>query len=245
MGGHGWRYEDFRQTVQGKLEARLPFFAMILPTTFKQKYPDLENNLKANTKRLTSWFDVYKTLSHILVYPKEPDSSIHGRSLLNEVPAVRSCKDAYIPSHWCPCLQWTAVDPRHNHVQRAVLHTVKYINSVNSHDPLGARYCAQLTLGEVQHSEVETPPNEVLRVLESDNDGNELVYGYNPRGKSQCKYQITFQTLPNNGIFEASVQYDKGKFNVEGGVNRINEYGEQLKCIARLLPHLSKYCFCK
>ncbi|XP_028408934.1 uncharacterized protein LOC114531525 [Dendronephthya gigantea] len=245
MGDHGWRYGDFRQTVQGKLEERLPLFTIILPTTFREKYPNLDQNLKTNTKRLTSWFDVYKTLSHVLVYPKEPDSSIHGTSLLNEVPAVRSCKDAHIPSHWCPCLQWTAVNPHHNHVQRAVLHTVKYINSINSRDPLGAWHCAPLTLGEVKHSEVETPSNEVLRFFESGKDGYEPVNGYKTGTKDQCNYQITFQTLPSNGIFEASVKYDKGEFRVEGGVSRINEYGDQPKCIARLLPHLRKYCLCK
>jgi hypothetical protein len=245
MGDHGWRYGDFRQTVQGKLEERLPLFTMILPEWFKKKYPQLDKNLKTNTQRLTSWYDGYATLNHLLTYPKEPDGLPHGKSLLTEIPAVRSCKDANIPSHWCPCLQWTAVDGKHNHVQRAVLETVRYINDLNSHEPFAVENCAQLKLGEVKHSEVETPSNEVLTFFESGHDGYDAINAFNPGAKDQCNYQITFQTLPNNGIFEASVTYVEGQFRVRGGVSRINAYGDQPKCIATTLPHLRKYCLCK
>ena len=245
MGDHGWRFGDFRQTVQGKLEERLPFFTMTLPRWFKQKYPQIHKNLKTNTQRLTSWYDVYATLNHLLTYPKEPQGLPHGRSLLNEIPAVRSCKDANIPSHWCPCLQWTAVDQQHNHVQHAVLETVRYINDLNSNEPLAAKHCTQLMLGEVKHSEVETPSNEVMMFFESGKDGYDPINSYNPGAKDQCNYQITFQTLPNNGIFEATVTFVEGQFHVKGSVSRINAYGDQPKCIATILPHLRKYCLCK
>ncbi|CAB4007103.1 predicted protein [Paramuricea clavata] len=244
MGDHGWRYGDFRQTVQGKLEERLPLFTMILPEWFKQKYPKLDKNLKTNTQRLTSWYDAYAMLNHILVYPKEPEGLINGKSMLTEIPAVRSCKDAHIPSHWCPCLQWTAVDKQHGHVRRAVLETVRYINDLNSHEPLAAKHCVQLALGEVKHSEVETPSNELLTFYETGHDGYDPINTYNPGAKDQCNYQITFRTVPNNGIFEATVAYVEGQFYVKGGVSRVDSYGDQPKCIASTLPHLRKYCLC-
>ena len=245
MGDHGWRYGEFRQTVQGKLEERLPLFTMILPKWFKQKYPKLDKNLKTNTERLTSWYDAYATLRHILVYPNEPEGVPNGRSLLTEVPAVRSCKDAHIPSHWCPCLQWTAVDQRHNHVQRAVLEAVRYINDLNSREPLAAKHCRRLEAYKLKHAEVETPSNEVLKFDKSGHDGYDPIYRKGAGNKNQCKYQITFQTSPNNGIYEVTVAFVKGTFSVKGGISRINAYGDQPKCIADSLPHLRKYCLCK
>lgn len=242
MGDHGWRYGDFRQTVQGKLEERLPFFTMTFPKWFKEKYPELDKNLKINTQRLTSWYDSYATLNHILTYPKEPDGVVNGKSLLTEIPAVRSCKDAHIPSHWCPCLQWTAVDSVHNHVQRAVSEAVRYMNDLNMREPLAVKHCASLALSQVKHSEVETPSNEVLRFYQSKN--GQYVSYEGPGVKNKCNYQITFQTVPNNGIFETSVSYSGGEFHVKGEVSRIDAYGNQPKCIANSLPHLRKYCFC-
>lgn len=244
MGDHGWRYGKFRQTIQGKLEERLPLFTMIFPEWFKRKYPELDKTLKINTHRLTSWYDVYATLNHILVYPKEPQGLVNGKSLLTEIPAVRSCKDAHIPSHWCPCLQWTPVDQRHDHVHRAVLETVRHINELNSRETLAARHCEKLTLGEVKHSEVETVSNEVLNFYKSGKN-EEPVLAYYPGVKDQCNYQVTLTTLPNNGIFEATVGYVGGEFRVKGSVSRIDSYGDQPKCIADSLPHLRKYCQCK
>ena len=242
MGDHGWRYGDFRQTVQGKLEERLPFFTMTFPERFKAKYPALDKNLKINTQRLTSWYDSYATLNHILTYPKEPDGVVNGKSLLTEIPAVRSCENAHIPSHWCPCLQLTAVDSVHNHVQRAASEAVRYMNDLNMRESLAAKQCAPLTLSQVKHSEVETPSNEVLRFYQSKN--GQYVSHEGPGVKNKCNYQITFQTVPNNGIFETSVTYSRGEFQITGDVSRIDAYGDQPKCIADLLPHLRKYCFC-
>ena len=243
MGDHGWRYGEFRETVQGKLEERLPLFTMVFPPSFKKNYPILDKNLKINTQRLTSWFDVYATLNHLLVYPKQPGNLPHGKSLLTEMPADRSCKDANIPAHWCPCLQWTAANIQHNHINRAVQETVKFINDLNFQEPIAAKHCSQLTLGEVKHSEVETPSNEVLSFFKTGKNGYELKA--KTLTKNECNYQITFSTLPNQGIFEASVTYVNGQFMVKGDVSRINAYGDEPRCIAKSLPHLRKYCYCK
>lgn len=99
LGDHGWRYGDFRQTMQGKSEERLPLFSMTFPKWFKDKYSNAAKNFETNTKRLTSWFDVYATFSHLLEYPNKPKALNHGISLLTEVPLNRSCKDARIPKH--------------------------------------------------------------------------------------------------------------------------------------------------
>ena len=246
LGDHGWRYGDFRQTIQGKLEERLPFFTMAFPKWFKKRYPDIAKNLETNTKRLTSWFDVYATFNHLLDYPNDPKELKHGVSLLTEVPVARTCKEASVPEHWCPCVSWSAVDHHHNHMQRAALEAVNHINNLNFHEPLGAERCAELSLQKLRRAEVETPSAKVLRFRRSGNDGYEPEYFRSvPRAKDKCRYHVTFITLPNHGMFEATVHYVYGRFLVKGSVSRINKYGDQPKCIADILPHLRKYCQCK
>ena len=243
LGDHGWRFGEFRQTVQGKLEERLPLFTMTFPRWFKKRYQTLAKNLKTNTERLTSWFDVYATFNHLLEYPNKPR---HGTSLLTKIPTERSCKDAKIPQHWCPCVQWLTVDYQHEHLQKAAITTINHINDLVFHESLGAEHCSELKLLNFIRAEVETPTTHVLKFSESGKDGYKPIYSSRKiQPKDRCSYQITFTTLPNNGVFEASVDYVYGRLLVKGSINRINKYGKQPKCIANLLPHLRKYCYCK
>ena len=245
LGDHGWRYGDFRQTVQGKLEERLPLFSMTFPKWFKQKYPTLANNLRTNTQRLTSWFDVYATFNHLLTYPKEPQRFDHGTSLLNEVPLERSCTDASIPEHWCPCVQWSDVDHKHEHLKYAALTAINHINNLNFQEPLAVEKCSKLSLLEMKNAMIETPTRKVLRFRRSGKDGYVPQFSHDIRPKDHCNYQITFVTFPNHGVFEASVHFESGRFFVKGSISRINKYGDQPKCIADTFPHLRKYCYCK
>lgn len=246
LGDHGWRFGDFRQTVQGKLEERLPLFTMTFPKWFKKQYPALAENLRINTQRLTSWFDLYATFNHILDYPNKPKNLKHGTSLLTEIPTDRSCQDASIPEHWCPCMIWSAVDHKHYHVKQAALEAVNHINNLIFRESLGAERCLELSLDKLSRADVETMTTKVLRFDKSGKDGYEPKYlSSTKHDKNKCHYQVTLVTLPNNGIFEASVHYAYGRFIVKGTVSRINKYGDQPKCIADILPHLRKYCQCK
>ncbi|XP_028405370.1 uncharacterized protein LOC114527863 [Dendronephthya gigantea] len=246
FGDHGLRTSDFRQTLQGKLEERLPLFTMTFPKWFKERYPKAAKNLQANTKRLTTWYDLHATFEHILEYGNKQEKSKHGISLLTKVPPTRSCNDASIPLHWCPCLQWSAVDHRHVHMQEGALEAINHINNLIFHVPLSAKKCSKLSLAKIIRAEVETASPQVLRFAQSGKDGYEPEYSDDEvQPKGRCRYQITFRTLPNHGIFEATVHYVSGKFVVKGGISRINKYGDQPKCIAKSIPHLREYCYCK
>ena len=66
MSDHGARYSHVRATVQGKLEERLPYFSFRFPPWFEQVHPDVVNNVKTNTHRLTTSFDIHETFMEIL-----------------------------------------------------------------------------------------------------------------------------------------------------------------------------------
>ena len=94
MGDHGSRNSEYRGTMQGKLEERLPWFSISLPSDFQRRFsPDLVANLRGNQPVITSSFDVHATLRHILTYPNLP-SGEHTKSLFEKLPRNRTCKDA-------------------------------------------------------------------------------------------------------------------------------------------------------
>ena len=82
---HGIRYTEVGKTLQGKLEERLPFMSNTVPRWFTEKYPDLYKNFVHNSKVLTTLFDVYAILRHILSYPNYPGDTITGQSLFTKI----------------------------------------------------------------------------------------------------------------------------------------------------------------
>ncbi|KAK7576635.1 hypothetical protein V9T40_012921 [Parthenolecanium corni] len=63
---HGMRFGEIKRTHVGWLEERMPFIYFYLPPSFKTTYPRRYQNLLANKNKLTSPYDLYATLQHIL-----------------------------------------------------------------------------------------------------------------------------------------------------------------------------------
>lgn len=97
MSDHGNRFAEIRNTLQGKIEERLPFFSFVFPQKFKQTFPTQYKNFVNNIEQLTTPFDIHETLEDILhleIYGKNKISQ-HKRaiSLFNPIPD-RTCADA-------------------------------------------------------------------------------------------------------------------------------------------------------
>ena len=60
-------------------------------------------------------------------------------------------------------------------------------------------------------------------------------------------FQITIETHPNHGMFEATVQVNMtaGSYLVMDGISRLDMYGNQPACVQDKHPDLRKYCYCK
>ena len=245
MGDHGARYGAVRALMQGKLEERLPLFSMTFPSWFLEKYPEISKNIKTNTNRLTSWYDVYATFRHMLSYPQVPTNLKHGQSLFTEVPSSRTCAQANVEEHWCPCLEWASIAPENSHVKNSALAAVEFMNNANLQHELSAEKCRKLSLKDVNYALLERPNDKLLSFQQT----RDLLPAFNdksrPPHKDFCRYQIQFTTSPNNGTYEATVRYHKEWFIVSKGISRVNKYGNQPECIAKYLPHLRKFCMCK
>ncbi|KAK7065640.1 hypothetical protein SK128_021693 [Halocaridina rubra] len=62
MSDHGMRYGPIRYTLAGLLEERLPYMLIVLPTWFEESFPEAVKNLRLNSERLTSNYDIFATL---------------------------------------------------------------------------------------------------------------------------------------------------------------------------------------
>lgn len=93
FGDHGSRNDDVRNTMQGKLEERLPWLSISVPAWLEEKYPDITSSLEENQHVISSPFDLHATLHHVLTYPKEPQGE-KTRSLFTKLNHTRTCSEA-------------------------------------------------------------------------------------------------------------------------------------------------------
>lgn len=95
----------------------MPFFSVRMPESFQRANPEAMHNLRLNSRKLTTPFDIHETLKHFLNFdnssalldtpPGDHRSRMpRGISLLKRIPANRACNDAQIEAHWCSCLNW-------------------------------------------------------------------------------------------------------------------------------------------
>ena len=242
MGDHGVRWGKVRETIQGKLEERMPFFTMAFPKWFKVKFPSTDKNLRKNGNRLTTWYDVHATLRHMLSYPALPKGIKHGQSLFTEIPKSRTCKDAFVPGFWCPCLRWSAVDVNHRHVQTVALAAVEWMNLLISNNNSTASKCNVLSLKKVTRALLERPNDLVLRFKHVD-----LSYTArfrpqnNPPQTYFCRYQVQFITAPNNATYVVEAKFYKKQFSINTNITRIDGLSYRHMCT---VGQLRKYCAC-
>ncbi len=111
MSDHGHRFVQFRETQQGQMEERMPFFSFSAPEWFRKQHANAWENLKANAERLTTPFDIYSTMKAIIDWhnPTTADLKSRSVSLWNKIPVERNCVHAEVEAHWCVCLNWRNV----------------------------------------------------------------------------------------------------------------------------------------
>ena len=95
----------------------MPFFSIRMPRDFQLKYPQAMRNLRLNSRKLTTPFDIHETLKYFLnkdssiTQKQEIESGItrRGLNLFDYISPNRTCQDAQIEPHWCSCLNWIQI----------------------------------------------------------------------------------------------------------------------------------------
>lgn len=124
LADHGPRYGDWKKTLEGAEEHKLPVLFMIAPTELLLKIPFSFDTLEHNTQRLVTKFDIHLTLKHIAYLPyymnftKESYENIEWNDgvenahslMIEKIPDGKTCEYAKIRSLWCPCNVYKEVD---------------------------------------------------------------------------------------------------------------------------------------
>lgn len=180
---------------------------------------------------MTTFYDVYETLLHLLVDQTniEPSQSSYfssklkrsssGFSLFLPLP-YRNCTQAQIPEFLCSCranatIELSATDLKI--INQAAQFLVRHINEV--------------LLGDYKDICV---PLQLKRISDAEVVDSKLA-----------KYSVIFETIPNGAIFDGMVVRKNvtDNFELVGLISRVNLYGSTSKCMQSYF--LKNYCYCR
>ncbi|XP_050331376.1 uncharacterized protein LOC126760038 [Bactrocera neohumeralis] len=228
LSDHGMRWGELLELKSGFLEERLPTMFISIPSWYQNKYPDFMKNLQINQRRLTTPYDIYATMKHILEVA-EPEKefpylndSIHGVSIFREIPEDRTCDNAGIPEHWCVCVPYENL-PTSDEVAKNV--TALVLDEMNQYlvNKNISGKCAELKL--------ETINNVEMKMIKIPNEST---------------FRISFEANPEKARFQATVVYNITtntiKTDVED-ISRLDSYAKTSNCID--LKEEKKYCVCR
>lgn len=233
LSDHGYRYGPMSRTHQGHLEDRLPYIYWVFPSWFKNKYKLAMDNLKNNGFRLTTPFDVFATLNHLL-HPEQLSDDVVGSigesnersvSFFHPISPKRTCDSAGIPPHWCTCQEFIPIEKTDKIVIEIATFTTEYLNGLLK----PYEDCVNLTLHEITSASLAKSGDNYRSVVETISD-----------------YSVSFKTMPGGAWFDATVRCTFCKasdFKITGTVSRLNMYGNQSACIKDF--NLRLYCYCK
>ena len=257
---HGLRLGDFSATHIGRLEGHFPFLSLVVPEKLKQKYPWMRENLLLNSNRITTHFDVHKTIVDIAkgdfdnVSPPLDNSHV-VRNILARIPRERTCSDAGILPNFCTCLSDNKILPTDDTlVNSLAVYAVSRLNFILANQ---SSICRSLSLynvteARVQYTCLNAESNKGKKhpgILDSFRKYS-LGFDTEECGKGG-RYKLLFRALPSKGLFEVMVEYneqieghEENQMSLVGDVARLDRYGEQSHCIKENAL-LRQYCYCK
>ncbi|KAK9886042.1 hypothetical protein WA026_014827 [Henosepilachna vigintioctopunctata] len=230
LSDHGIRFGEIRHTFTGWLEERLPFIFFSFPGWFKKKYPQEIANFQTNSNRLTTPYDLYMTLQHILVLTgfnytiQTIDTCPSCKSLFTEIDLNRSCETSGITAHWCTCGGYNKVDKKEQIVVKAAHFLIEEVHKIVSNKN-GLKKCSRYNL------------SKILTSYKSDH------FSY----KNDTYLLIAVETTPK-AVFESTLHLkidakNNTVFSIESSISRLDSYGPHSKCVED--EKLKQYCFCK
>ncbi len=220
---HGVRVGPYFRSFVGAYEARLPFTYLIFPKWFQEKYKSSMDNLRLNgAKRLTTNFDIYKTLKGILNRDYSPpslgtiDENSPGINLLSAIPETRGCKEAGAPEHWCACGSYITIphdDPR------AVKAGEVMIKGLNAIIKMAQNKCVEYKEFTIIESKVKLPSQDI---------------------------SLTIRTTPVIANFRSTIR-PNAKELIISNIERLDTYFHVVKCLEETKQHelLPMTCVCK
>lgn len=258
MADHGHRFAKLRETHQGQLEERMPFFSISLPKSLKstEKGRAMEKNLRENREKLTSPFDIHASLMDILNledvtssgdFEKLQDSAKRSLSVFRPIPGDRTCAQAGIEAHWCTCLSWqNAMETQEDRkLTRRIANAV--VREINKEISVEKELCAPLKLARIIDAKKLLPDKELL-AYKNVKDADGFVPDLSGNTKAAfAHYQLKLQTTPGVAIYEITLFYDIVRDEAQldfGAMSHVNKFGDTPHCIIDKNYYLATFCVC-
>ncbi|KAH7644503.1 hypothetical protein HUG17_0041 [Dermatophagoides farinae] len=241
MGDHGNRFGSVLETQIGRIEERMPLFAIRLPEQLHSKHQNLSKYLDMNRSRLATWLDVNVMLNDILNAnytsidsnnnnddDDDKLSTIRSRysPWRETIPLNRNCSTALIPDLYCACDSHIMMETNSSLITDASYALVDYLNEIL----IDYRsVCHRLVLNQTRLAEQILPSTATVHY----------------RNYRQ-QIELTILVEPSKGLFRSRLYRtanDPDHWIVESGqITRINKYGQQSSCITQ--RDLKPFCYC-
>lgn len=225
---HGMRFGPLRKLHSGFLEERMPILHIWLPHWFREEHPQFLRNLEINRNRLTSPYDIYATLKHILELEKplnklpRPEGCPSCHSIFYEVAESRDCQDAGIDEHWCTCSELKEFNPSNNLTQIVANQLIDATNEFLCANNL-TKTCQTLKLSKCESVQRK----------------------FNTESKSLESFLVRYEAEPERALFEATVSWNKTSKKIVVNVpdiSRLDSYGKVSECVDNSIA--KKFCIC-
>ncbi|OXA63650.1 hypothetical protein Fcan01_03216, partial [Folsomia candida] len=239
LGDHGVRFGSMKNTLTGSYEENLPNLWIFLPHRIKKRFPEWENALKINSRRLTSPFHMYWTLNYILdkfTQTPPPQNEALTISITNNSskqhkniskifrrkyqhrhlfePVIRdaSCSDVGVPDELCTCHFKNSLDLGDPLLEKA---SNAALNETNA--KFQSTNCSKLKLGNIIGGAIIDRPKK--------------------------KIVVGFTTNPGNFSVEAVLNYEEKKLGLSHmqRTDKINQ--SHVWCVNN--AKLELFCYCK
>lgn len=231
LSDHGAVRGNMTRSNQGwkDLEERLPILYILPPPSFSKEYSSAYENLKENSGRLTTPYDLHDTLIDLLdvnainneeLAIRSKTSKNRGNSLFLPIPGNRTCKSANIADRLCTCFS-TKTKESNIEVQQASKHLITHLNGlINSYS-----VCAKLNL------------EKIIQVVElSRVEDNNKINAFRD-------FLVVVRTSPGGRVYEATMRLsNKSIWSPTGVIKNRNTNVEHSNCVKE--NELKRYCYC-
>ncbi|CEF70079.1 Protein of unknown function DUF229 family and Alkaline phosphatase-like, alpha/beta/alpha domain and Alkaline-phosphatase-like, core domain-containing protein [Strongyloides ratti] len=249
MSDHGFRLGNYRNTEIGAFEEKNPFLIISPPKDLRNNNSEVLNNLKINSNKHTSHFDVYATMLDILTEGSRTNfnnmtyfnftniiknDTIKGTSLLREINQKRTCYSMEITSEYCLCTE--------NFIKynQTFKDTILYDgNIVNKIDTITDKLKENFIVTINKQLEKGNITKYCKKMTEKKNGKFELKYLYTE--DKHIIFYIKQEVLPK-GIFEGYINEDGNV--ITSSIERLDRYGPYAEQCVPKNPY-KKFCYCK
>lgn len=224
MSDHGSRFGTARKVIASAFEVNLPIFQISLPNFLLTN--EVRAALETNRERLSSHFDIYKTLIQIIGQDEVTTDCPKCQSILKPIPEDRKCEDAGVSRSFCSCREGQSIPIDSLQTKTIAKNVVNFMNHFkNTYDGgYFSKKCKDISLGQILYSR---------------------IYINDDFSKS---FFVNFKSEPNQAWFEATVFFPQNSTEPVFNEDTVNiARSDKIWTTGKLCTHdikMVKICYC-